>query len=243
LASAAALVVLAAYAFHRYRVMQFLELERMRTRIATDLHDDIGANLTKIAILSEVAQQRPGGESQPNGAPFPSIARIARESVASMSDIVWAINPRRDSLLDLARRMRGFASEVFSNRNIEFRFHAPDPEQDLKIGPDVRRAVYLIFKEAVNNIVRHAACERTEIELRLDDSYLALRVTDDGRGFEPRQALEGNGLENMKRRAQSVRAEFEALSHPGRGTVIALRLPVGRRVWTKSARKSFKRPT
>src|SRR5262249_7779122 len=156
---------LAGYSLYRYRVARFVELERVRTRIATDLHDDIGANLTRIVILSEVAQQRLGGESQLNGSPFPSIARISRESVAAMSDIVWAINPRRDSLRDLVRRMRGFASEVFTSRNIEFHFHAPDPEQDIKLGPDLRRDIYLIFKEAVNNIVRHADCARAEIEL------------------------------------------------------------------------------
>src|SRR5262249_14309519 len=151
-------------------------------RIATDLHDDIGANLTKIAILSEVAQQRLDIERQLNGSPFLTVAQISRESVAAMSDIVWAINPKRDSLRDLARRMRGFASAVFTSRNIEFRFHTIGLEQELKLGPDLRRDVYLIFKEAVNNIVRHAACERAEIELLLDGNSLELRVHDDGRG-------------------------------------------------------------
>ncbi|HEV2665902.1 MAG TPA: ATP-binding protein, partial [Blastocatellia bacterium] len=227
------------YALYRYRLARMLELERVRTRIASDLHDDIGANLTRIAILSEVAQQRLGGESQLNGASFHSIAQVSRESVAALSDIVWAINPKRDSLRDLTRRMRGFASEVFSIRNIEFRFQGPAPEQDMKIGPDVRRVVYLIFKEAVNNIARHAACSRVEIELRLDGDHLALCVRDDGRGFNPRQAVEGAGLENMKRRAMSMRAELETLSQPGRGTAITLRVPVSRRgrIWTRLARR------
>src|SRR5207253_176299 len=118
----------------------------------------IGANLTKIAILSEVAQQQLGGDARPPESPFSSIARLSRESVAAMSDIVWAINPKRDSLRDLTRRMRGFASDVFTSRNIEFRFRAPDREPDLKLGPEVRRDLFLIFKEAVNNLVRHAAC-------------------------------------------------------------------------------------
>lgn len=156
-----------------------------------------------------------------------------------MSDIVWTINPKRDSLRDLARRMRGFASEVFTSRNIEFSFQAPDPEQELKLGPDVRRAVFLIFKEAVNDIVRHAGCARAEIELRLDGDCLALRVSDDGRGFDPRQPGEGNGLESMNRRAVSMRAELEMISQPGRGTTIALRVPTTRRsrIWAKPAFK------
>ncbi|HEU0176458.1 MAG TPA: two-component regulator propeller domain-containing protein [Blastocatellia bacterium] len=229
LALAATLTALACYAFYRYRTARLVELERVRTRIATDLHDDIGANLTKIAILSEVAQQRLGAESQLNGSPFSSIAGISRESVAAMSDIVWAINPKRDSLRDLARRMRGFASEVFSSRNIEFRFHTLGLEQDLKLGPDLRRDVYLIFKEAVNNVVRHAACARAEIELRLEGNHLTLRVRDDGRGFDPERVCEGNGLESMTRRAKAMGGALETLSQPGRGTIITLRVPAPRR--------------
>jgi ligand-binding sensor domain-containing protein/signal transduction histidine kinase len=238
LALAATLTALAGYAFYRYRTARLVELERVRTRIATDLHDDIGANLTKIAILSEVAQQRLGGESQLNGSPFSSIAAISRESVAAMSDIVWAVNPKRDSLRDLARRMRGFASEVFSSRNIEFRFQTLGLEQDLKLGPDMRRDVYLIFKEAVNNIVRHAACARAEIELRLDGNILALRVRDEGRGFDPERICEGNGLESMARRAKAMGGAFETLSQSGQGTTITLRVPAPRRsrIWAKPGR-------
>jgi ligand-binding sensor domain-containing protein/signal transduction histidine kinase len=235
LALGATLTALAGYAFYRYRTARLVELERVRTRIATDLHDDIGANLTKIAILSEVAQQRSGGESQLNGSPFSSIAEISRESVAAMSDIVWAVNPKRDSLRDLARRMRGFASEVFSSRNIEFRFHTLGLEQDLKLGPDLRRDVYLIFKEAVNNIVRHAACARAEIELRLDGNFLALRVRDEGQGFDPERVREGNGLESMARRAKALGGALDTLSQPGQGTTITLRVPAPRRsrIWAK----------
>jgi signal transduction histidine kinase len=235
LALAATLTALAGYASYRYRTARLVELERVRTRIATDLHDDIGANLTKIAILSEVAQQRLGGESQLNGSPFSSIAAISRESVAAMSDIVWAVNPKRDSLRDLARRMRGFASEVFSSRNIEFRFQTLGLEQDLRLGPDMRRDVYLIFKEAVNNIVRHAACARAEIELRLDGGILALRVRDEGRGFDTERICEGNGLESMARRAKAMGGALETLSRPGRGTTITLRVPAPRRgrIWAK----------
>jgi signal transduction histidine kinase/ligand-binding sensor domain-containing protein len=222
---------LAAAALYRYRVAQLIELERVRTRIAADLHDDIGANLTKIALLSEVAQQRLGGAGQTNGSPFRSIAHISRESVAAMSDIVWAINPKRDSLRDLARRMRGFASDVFTSRNIEFRFHAPDLDQDLRLGPEVRRDVFLIFKEAVNNLVRHSACTQAEIELRLEGAQLTLRVRDNGQGFDPEQMGEGNGLASMKRRARDSGGILEILAQPGQGTTLVLRVLVMRRSW------------
>src|SRR5262249_11150114 len=145
------------------RVAQLLALERVRTRIAEDLHDDIGANLTKIAILSEVAHQQLGADTNPASGTLSSIADISRESVASMRDIVWAINPKRDRLVDLTRRMRGFASDILTSRNIQFEFHAPERARELKLGPEVRRDVFLIFKEAVNNIVRHSGCARAKI--------------------------------------------------------------------------------
>src|SRR5207244_198217 len=149
-------VILAVFAFYRYRVRRLLEVANMRTRIATDLHDDIGANLTKIAILSEVVRQQSGNGDAERDRPLSSIARISRESVAAMGDIVWAINPQRDNLLDLVRRMRQHAEEVCLAQNINLIFHAPESENRLKLGVDIRRDIYLIFKEAVNNAVRHS---------------------------------------------------------------------------------------
>src|SRR5207237_3789685 len=111
---AAAFLVATAYAAFRYRVKRLVEVANIRASIAADLHDDIGANLTRIAILSEVARRDIGNSSEEG--PLPSIARISRESVAAMSDIVWAINPERDTLIDLVRRMRGHAEEVVAGK-------------------------------------------------------------------------------------------------------------------------------
>src|SRR5207245_4960493 len=123
----------AAFVLYRYRVGRLLEVANMRARIATDLHDDIGANLTRISILSEVAKQQFGNGGDDSRNPLTSIADIARESVTSMSDIVWAINPERDSLLDLTRKMRQHADEVFTLRDIDLEFNAPGPEQDWEL--------------------------------------------------------------------------------------------------------------
>ena len=144
------------WAAHRYRVAQAVHLERVRTRIATDLHDDIGASLSQIAILSEVLIQRCGHDQGLSG-PLAGMARSARELLASMSDIVWAINPRHDHLRDLQQRMRRFARDFFAARNIEFVFRAPAADQDSSWAPDMRREIFLVFKEAVNNIARHCA--------------------------------------------------------------------------------------
>jgi signal transduction histidine kinase len=230
---------MAAYALYRYRVSRLVELERVRTRIAADLHDDIGANLTKIGILSEVVRQQMNNQDKRMADPISSIARISRESVASMSDIVWAINPRRDSLRDLTRRMREFAGEIFANRDVEFDLRAPASDSYLKLGADVRRTVFLIFKEAVNNIVRHSDCNRADIELGVEGSLLVVTVSDDGKGFDTTQEREGIGLISMRNRAASMGGEVEIVSRKPSGTRVTLRLPIRRsksRLTTRGAR-------
>jgi len=218
-------VAAAAYTFYRYRVARILEVAEMRTRIATDLHDDIGANLTKIAILSEVARQRLGNGDSEDVTPLGSIARIARESVSDMSDIVWAINPKRDSLLDVVRRMRRHAEEVFAAGNVSLTFTAPETDGTLRVGISMRRDLFLIFKEAVNNAARHSRCTQVAIDLRTEGSWLELRVTDDGAGFDSAAESEGQGLASISRRATMMGGRIEVESHPGQGTTVRLRVP------------------
>jgi signal transduction histidine kinase len=216
------------YLVYRYRVGRLLEVANMRTRIATDLHDDIGANLTKIAILSEVAQQQRGNGGEEANSSLSSIARISRDSVASMSDIVWAINPNRDSLLDLVRRMRRHAEEVFTTRDIGLEFRAPGADDHFKLGVDVRRDLFLIFKEAVNNVARHSGCSQVEIDFRAEGSELLLQVSDNGVGFDPELESQGQGLMSMRRRAQARGGSLEIESQPGGGTTTKCRVPLGR---------------
>jgi len=229
IALAALILGMAIYSLFRYRLAQKLEVERVRTRIAADLHDDIGANLTKIGILSEVVYQQVNGTERVVAEPISSIARITRESVAAMGDIVWAINPKKDSLRELIRHMREFAGEIFSNREIEFDIREPSADISLRLGADVRRTVFLVFKEAVNNIVRHSDCRRVDIEMHLEGAHLLLQVSDDGRGFDPVQESEGNGLLSMQRRAAAAGGEVEIVSRQASGTRITLRLPIKQR--------------
>jgi signal transduction histidine kinase/ligand-binding sensor domain-containing protein len=233
---AAASLAGAAYALYRYRVSRLLELERVRTRIASDLHDDIGAGLSRIAVLSEVARHEAGGGPSAVTDHLAVISRASRELVDSMSDIVWVINPERDQLRDLVQRMRRFASDVFTSRGVEFTFRAPGDEQDLKVGAAVRRHVLLIFKESVNNIVRHSGCAKSDIELRVEGSWFILTVADDGRGFDPAQANEGNGLVNMRERARMLGGELRVASGLGQGTTSTLRVPLGAAVKERGSR-------
>lgn len=222
---ATTLISIGAYGLYRYRVRRLVQIERVRTRIATDLHDDLGANLTRIAILSEVASYQRGPDSSDSGS-LASIARISRESVASMNDIVWAINPKRDSFDDLVSRMRQLANETLATGGIDVHFMAPETEGGTRIGHELRRQLYLIFKEVINNAARHSGCRRVDIAIEIDRRRLVLSVSDDGRGFDRSAEVDGNGLSNMTQRALAIGARLEMRTAPGAGTTVRLDVPL-----------------
>jgi signal transduction histidine kinase/ligand-binding sensor domain-containing protein len=229
LALVAAAIGSVAALLYRYRVAHLLELERVRIHIATDLHDDIGSSLSQIAVLSEVVRRQVDG-TQAVSERLSTIASTSRELVDSMSDIVWAINPNRDNLGDLAQRMRRFASDLFTANDIEFHFNAREAERPLKLEADVRRQVFLIFKEAVHNIVRHSRCSTVEVDLHIENHVIRLTVKDDGKGFDPAQASQGHGLSSMSQRAKTLGATMEISSGPGSSTTVLLKVPLARRL-------------
>jgi signal transduction histidine kinase/ligand-binding sensor domain-containing protein len=212
-------VVALALSLHRFRLARAVELADVRTRIALDLHDDVGANLTRIALLSEVARRT-------NGEAMESIARIARESAGSMSDIVWAINPERDSVLDLVRRMREHADDLFRHRGVELAFSAVHAGAARRMRSEARRDVLLIFKEAVNNVARHARCRHVRIDIRQEASRLRLVVADDGVHFDSSADGAGHGIASMQRRAVRLGGALEISPTPGGGTTVTLECPV-----------------
>jgi ligand-binding sensor domain-containing protein/signal transduction histidine kinase len=225
---AALIITIVTFALYRYRVSRLLEVANMRTRIATDLHDDIGANLTRIAILSEVARQQLGNGNLEPDSPLSAIARISRESVASMSDIVWAINPQRDSLLDLVRRMRRQAEEIFTTRDIPLKFVAPEIASHHKLSVDVRRDLFLIFKEALNNAARHSRCTHVSVALSTEGAWLTLEIADNGIGFDSSTDNEGQGLLSMQRRAENLGGALNIETSHGEGTIVKLCIPFAR---------------
>jgi signal transduction histidine kinase len=235
------LLTITVHLIYRYHTRRLLELERVRTRIATDLHDDIGASLSKIAILSEVAAQD-GGKPESDG-PLTQIADTSRDMVDAMSDIVWAVNPQRDHLSDLTYRMRRFAEDLLDARDIEFTFKVPPHEKDVRLGADMRREVYLIFKECVNNLVKHSRCTRAELEFVIAGATLVINVNDNGAGFDvegsrKNSGLGGHGLSSIERRASALGGSFVIKSESEKGTQISLKVPIvhglRRRWWLRN---------
>jgi signal transduction histidine kinase len=227
-----ALFALLIYAVHHYRVVRLLELQRVRTRIATDLHDDIGSNLSRIAILSEVAKHEMQGTARNPIAFLTDIAESARGAVDSMSDIVWAIDPRRDDLGNVVFRVRQFASDVLGARGVAWKFQAADGFDRVKLNPEQRRHLFLIFKEAINNAVRHANCKSVDLRLNIVENRIIGEIHDDGRGFtvrDPNQATDNNGevhgLENLRSRASQLGGHLSIDSSP-QGTSLRLVIPL-----------------
>jgi signal transduction histidine kinase len=197
---------------YNYRVRHRLALERLRTRIATDLHDDMGASLSQISILSELA--RKGSAPQA----LTDIAEIARTMVADMSDIVWAISPKHDRLDGLIHRMRRFAGDTLGGTNIDLNFETEHLSGDSAIPLEIRRPLYLVFKEAVNNVARHSGASKANIHLDQDRNFLKLMVEDDGRGFDPQRRYDGDGLTSIAGRLAGIGGSAEWDSRPGMGT-------------------------
>jgi signal transduction histidine kinase/ligand-binding sensor domain-containing protein len=233
---------------YRWRVAQLLRVERVRTHIAADLHDDSGASLSRIAIQSDLARL-PEAEGAPARAPLlADIGESARALVDSMSDIVWSIDPRTDDLASVIARVRQFALDLMEPRGIRLDFRTPPGAERLRLEPEQRRHLFLILKEAVNNIVRHSGCTAVAIVLRPEGDRLHVEVTDDGRGFVPGRtgppggtgpagapARGGHGVRNMRGRAAQAGGRLEIRSRPGGGTRLTLVMPLGRsgvrRLW------------
>ena len=222
----AAAVAGLAYAGHRARLSRAIYAEQLRSRIATDLHDDLGASLSQIAVFSEVLRTRRSGLSghEADGI-LEKIGTTSRELVSSMSDIVWAVNPRYDSLGDLVARMRRFAEDTFAQSHTAFEFSAPAIDH-LRLGPAAKREMLLILKEGVTNIVKHAQARRASVSLAVRGRHLTLRVCDDGQGFDPDATHAGNGIRSLRRRVAALGGTLTMVSAPDRGTEIVLDLDI-----------------
>jgi ligand-binding sensor domain-containing protein/signal transduction histidine kinase len=217
-------IVSGAIFLHRYRLNHLLALERVRTRLASDLHDDLGAGLAEIAILSEVAKR----QEQPRTIELlDGIAGRARSLREAVTDIVWTVDPREDSLADLVLRLRQTAFTMLESEERSVEFLAPSEELlAVELAPAVRRHVLLFFKEVVTNVVRHAAATAIRVEIETVKGRLRISIRDNGRGFDLQQRNVGRGLKSMEYRAREVRGSFKMQSALGMGAEIELSLPL-----------------
>jgi ligand-binding sensor domain-containing protein len=215
----------ALYGLYRYRVNQLLRVHRIRNRISADLHDEIGSSLSGIGILGTMAKQTlPAGH--PSGSMVDRIVAEARQISSSLDDIVWSINPRNDELSGLIARMNRYAAELFEASDIAYEISVPDTIQHLRLPMEKRQDFYLIFKEAVSNLVKHAKATEVQLKISLEQQHLHLTVSDNGIGFDATAETSRNGLRNMNNRTQNLHGKLTIRTAPGAGTTLHLDFPV-----------------
>jgi signal transduction histidine kinase len=207
---------------------QHEELERERARIARDLHDQLGANLTQVALLGEMAEADKNlpGEIELHAQ---QISHTARETTRSLDEIVWAVNPSNDTLEGLANYACKYAQEYLALAGIRYRADVPTHLPATDIPPEVRHNVFLAFKESVNNVVKHAHASEAWIRLRLLSEKFILEIEDNGRGLgniDPKATQMRNGLRNMKKRMEDIRGEFSIAPGANGGTIVRLTVPI-----------------
>ncbi len=213
------------YGLYRYRINRILEMQNLRNNISQDLHDDIGASLSNINILNELARRNIGQPQKSTEYLSKSADDIQRIS-ESLSDIVWNINPRYDDLQNLFIRMKRYAADILDGKNINGQFDFPENEPGRKLGMSQRRDLYLLFKEAVHNMAKYSKAQNAGITLKITANQLQLTIIDDGVGFDLNFDQKGNGLHNMKQRAANLKGELKINTEPGKGTRIELMMPL-----------------
>ncbi len=210
------------FGVHSMRLRHALDLERMRTRIASDLHDDIGASLGSAALLSDLERMERRAQER-NTERIERISSLVRSASSSMNDIVWAVNPRNDTLDAVLERMRSFGETAAAAGKVAFSFER-EGAAGFPVRADRRKNLLLLFKEAVNNAVKHARCTRIDTMVRRSGDRLVLTVRDDGKGFDPSAGHAGNGLHTMSGRAAAMGGSCRIESGSG-GTTITVEIP------------------
>jgi ligand-binding sensor domain-containing protein/signal transduction histidine kinase len=211
-------------------------IERERSRIAKDMHDDLGAHLTEIALLSEFAQH-PEAPPEQVQADVRKITGRARALTRSLDEIVWAVNPQNDTLENFVSYSCSFAEEYLRLARIACRLEVPEQIASVSLATDVRHNLYLVLKEALNNVVKHAGASKVWIQMAHEPGLLRLTIRDNGKGLPAAVSANGvevpaggvgrNGLANMRKRTESIGGQFEMRSQPNQGTSVILSIRMG----------------
>jgi signal transduction histidine kinase len=195
-------------------------IEKERARIAKDMHDQLGAGLTQVGLLGELAK-REAAKSEQTKELAGRICDIAREQAQILDEIVWTVDPKNDTLTKLADYMAVYAEEFFKPASIRVRLDIPPGLPPLPVPSDFRHNLFLIVKEALNNIVKHACASEVLIRFVLQEDFLDVFIEDNGKGFELKDRDQfGNGLSNMEHRVRELGGVFSLVSAPKKGTQI-----------------------
>jgi signal transduction histidine kinase len=216
------IIVVAAY---NHRITQLKKMTEVRLRISRDLHDDIGSTLSSISLMSKMASGNGSAKAKPDEV-FATIGTASSQAMDLMSDIVWSVNPENDKMTNVISRIREYGSSMLEAADISFRIEAGADLERMNLPMEKRKDVYLIYKEAVNNLAKYSQATEALVKLSCEKELLTLQVKDNGRGFDMRSVHSGNGLKNMEARAARLKAAFKITSAQGNGTSMTLTLPL-----------------
>lgn len=214
--------------FNRYQLKRKIKEQKkllaIRENIAKDLHDEIGSTLTSIKILSEVSDKRIKKDKPEISEFLSQITEQSAQAQQSISDIVWSVKPENDALENMIIRMREFLSQTLENKDIQTEINVDEKLLQTSLKMDERRDFILIFKEAINNIAKHSGATKVKINLEKMKEGILLKISDNGIGFDPETIHSRSGIKNMKSRADSMHADFQLDTNPGKGTDLKLYL-------------------
>jgi signal transduction histidine kinase len=202
-------------------------LEKERARIARDIHDQVGANLTQLSLLSELVESDKDDPKEVEGHAR-QIEQTALETTRALDEIVWTVNPSNDTLDGLITYVCKYAQDYLALAALRYRLEVPPQLPSIPISPELRHNVFLAAKEAVNNIVKHSEATAAWLRLRLEPGRFTLEIEDNGCGLSPGAADKGrNGLRNMRKRLEDVGGEFSIAPGAEGGTRVRLTAPLG----------------
>lgn len=220
------LMLLIVVLINRNRLKRTIEIEKMRSRLSRDLHDDIGSTLSSINILSRTAQSNLKETNDDKiKASLEKINERSQRLLDSMSDIIWNINPGNDTIEEVMSRMREYATTVLEAKNIDYDFDFPKQKMDCKLTMEVKNNLYLIFKEAVNNLSKYSGCTKANLSLLFGEKSILLSIEDNGIGFDDQQVTHRGGLINMGQRAAEIKGTLTIRTSIKKGTLIELSIP------------------
>jgi len=209
-----------AYVYYRMRRQQRARLEKIRDRIATDLHDDMGSTLSSIRIFSDVARSHLNGSQSQVVPMLEKISNNASQLSDNMQDIIWTIKQDHDKLEDLVTRIREFGLKLCDAKDITFKVHISESFKTSRLDLEQKRNLYLIFKECLNNAIKYSGCSIIQLFITQQRKHLKMVIEDNGKGFNESAISKGNGLSNIRKRAQEINGNATIESVPGKGTRI-----------------------
>ena len=221
------------FSFRRLRhrlasLEQQAALQRERTRIARDMHDEVGSKLSRLSLLSDMVSHEPEMPAAARGE-VAEISETARDTIRSFEEIVWAVNPKNDSLPNLVNYLCRFAEDFFEGSETQCVFDMPGEIPAIELPTGARHHLFLAAKEALNNVFKHSRAKKVCVRLRIVEEGFEIEIADDGVGLKSdgnrSRGGSGSGMDNMRERMKQAGGEFELRTHPEAGTIVVLRLP------------------